>query len=418
MGAILRTRAPHSRRSFPKVPPPHPAVRCVLRYSWSFLHLVQRRLSARRKLAVVVNEASYFISHRLPLALEASRRGDELVVFCGAGTGEHALDQLGVRHRTFALSRSGFNPINELRSLRQLRALYAEERPDLVHHVTIKPVIYGTPAARWEQIPAVVNAIPGLGFVFTRRGFGAAIRRGLVNVMYRLALLHPNMRLIFQNREDMESFLSHSTISHRDAYLIRGSGVDLEALVFAEEPPGPPVFVLIARMLKDKGVREFVDAARIVGREFPEWRFHLVGDVDAGNPSSLLRETLEDWQEEGVIEWIGHANDICTVLTFSHVVCLPSYREGLPKSLLEAAAVGRAIITTNVPGCREVVTDNVTGVLTEPRDVGTLAAAMKRVGQDPEFRRRLAVAARRKAEAIFSIEDVVRDTYMIYDELI
>ncbi|MCZ6887870.1 MAG: glycosyltransferase family 4 protein [Gammaproteobacteria bacterium] len=377
-----------------------------------------RGIDRSRKIAIVVNEASYFISHRLPLALEARSRGDEVLVICGKDTGEEMLEAHRVRYRTFDLSRSGFNPIREFASIKQLRRIYTEEQPDLVHHVTIKPIIYGTPAARWENIPAVVNAVPGLGFVFTRRGIGALIRRLLVNLMYRLALDHPNMRLIFQNREDMTAFLKSSTIPHRNAYLIRGSGVDLNSLPFSAEPDGGPTFVLVARMLKDKGVREFVEAARAVRRQHPNWRFWLAGDVDSGNPSSLLPETLAAWQAEGVVEWMGHTEDVAKVLSEANVACLPSYREGLPKSLLEAAAIGRAIITTNVPGCREVVTDDVTGLLVEPRDPITLAEAMLRLGANFRQRQRLALAARKKAEAVFSIEDVVNDTFLVYDELL
>ena len=370
-----------------------------------------------KKLVVVVNEASYFISHRVRLALEAANRGFDVLVVCGEGTGEERLAELGIPYRTIVLSRSGFNPLQEIKTIRQLRDVYAQEKPDLVHHVTIKPVLYGTSAARWESVPAVVNAVPGLGFVFTRRGLRAGFRRGLVNLMYRLALLHPNMRLIFQNREDMEAFQTHAVVSPRHSYLIRGSGVDLDQLRAHPETVAPVTFVLVARMLKDKGVREFVDAAREVGRSEPSWRFLLVGDVDAGNPSSLRRETLEAWQSEGVIDWRGHCKDVASVLISSHVAVLPSYREGLPKSLLEAAAIGRAIIATNVPGCTEVVSDGVTGLLVEPRDVQSLSEAMLKLGRDRELRQRLARAAREKAEAVFSIEDAVDDHFLVYDEL-
>ena len=375
-------------------------------------------MTANRKLLFFVNEGAFFGSHRLPLAQEANRRGFEVVVVCGEGTGEAGLERLGIRTRTVRLSRSGFNPLREWRTFRELLAVYRAENPDIVHHVTIKPVIYGTRVARRIGVPAVVNAIPGLGFVFTQSGFLGALRRTAVNALYRFALVHPRMRLVFQNREDMLGFAHHGIGAAEKAYLIRGSGVDLAALQHSPEPPGSPRFVLVARMLKDKGVREFVEAARLLKVTEPDWTFELVGDVDPGNPASLVRAELERWRDEGIVRWSGYRSDVGRVLAESHVVCLPSYREGLPKSLLEGAASGRAMIATDVPGCREVVRDGVTGLLVPPRDARALAEAMRRLGEDPGLRRRLGKAAREKAEILFSVEDVVRDTFLIYDELL
>lgn len=171
------------------------------------------------KILFVVNEASFFLSHRLPIAEEATRRGCQVMVACAKGTGEEKLDELNIRYRTLPLSRSGINPLEELRTFRTLLRIYREERPDLVHHITIKPVLYGTQAARWSKVPAVVNAVPGMGFIFTRRGQVAAIRRSFVNLLYRAALSHANMRVIFQNIEDMRGFLGHAIIARHQAAL-------------------------------------------------------------------------------------------------------------------------------------------------------------------------------------------------------
>jgi glycosyltransferase involved in cell wall biosynthesis len=372
----------------------------------------------RRKILFVVNDAGFFKSHRLRLAQEASARGYEPVVACGRSSGEAALCEYGIRCRTFALSRSGLNPIRDLNTFIALLRIYRDEKPDIVHHVTIKPVIYGTLASRLAHVPAVVNAIPGMGFVFTQRGFTASVVRNLVNLLYRIALVHGNMRFIFQNREDLQNFVEHTVIPEPQTYLIRGSGIDLNDFPFMPEPPGPVTFVLLARMLSDKGIREFVEAARRVRSSQPQWRFVLVGGVDPGNPSSLTDAELEAWNAEGVVEWLGHRSDVPAILAGAHVACLPSYREGLPKSLLEASAIGRPMIASNVPGCREVVRDGITGLLVEPRDAVALAAAMLRLGLDPALRARLGRAARERAEALYSIEDVVRDTFLIYDELL
>ncbi len=372
----------------------------------------------RRKVLFVVNDAGFFRSHRLRLAQEALRRGFEPVVACGESTGEDTLEEFGIRCRAFDLSRSGLNPLRDLKTFFALLRIYRDEAPDIVHHVTIKPVIYGTLASRFAHVPAVVNAIPGMGFVFTQRGFNARVVRGLVNLLYKIALNHDNMRYIFQNREDLQSFVENTVIPEHATYLIRGSGIDLNEFPCTPEPPEPVTFVLVARMLSDKGIREFVAAARRVRLLQPNWRFQLVGGVDAGNPSSLTEVELIAWNAEGVVEWLGHRADVHAILGRSHVVCLPSYREGLPKSLLEASAAGRPMIASNVPGCREVVRDGITGLLVEPRDSTALADAMLRLGQDPVLRRKLGKAARERAEGLYSIEDVVRDTFLIYDELL
>ncbi len=371
-----------------------------------------------RKILFVVNDAGFFKSHRLRLAQEAIARGYEPVVACGTSTGEAQLGEFGIRCRSFDLSRSGLNPLRDLETFIALLRIYRDEAPDIVHHVTIKPVIYGTLASRIARVPAVVNAIPGMGFVFTQRGMRARVMRNLVNLLYRIALSHDNMRFIFQNREDMQAFVEHTVIPEQLTYLIRGSGIDLEEFPFSPEPAGPVSFVLLARMLSDKGIREFVAAARSVRLQQPDWRFVLVGGVDPGNPSSLTQSELESWRAEGAVEWLGHRSDVRAVLADSHVVCLPSYREGLPKSLLEASGIGRPMIASNVPGCREVVRDGITGLLVEPRDSAALAAAMMRLGLDPALRARFGRAARERAEALYSIDDVVRDTFLIYDELL
>jgi glycosyltransferase involved in cell wall biosynthesis len=377
-------------------------------------------MSARtgRTILFVVNSAEFFLSHRRRLAEEASRRGARVAVVCGEETGEDGLLRYGIETHVIPLARAGSNPLAEWRSYRALVRIYAQTCPDLVHHVTIKPVIYGTRAARVCGVPAVVNAISGLGFVFTARGALPRVRRMAVNALYRVALVHPNMRIIFQNEDDEEEFLARLPIRREQAVLIRGSGVDLGEFVPRSEPAGPITFVLVARMLRDKGVCEFVDAAAQLRAERPDWRFRLVGDVDSGNPTSLTHAALERWQAAGSVEWLGHRDDVAAVLTNAHVVVLPSYREGLPKALIEAAASGRAAIASDVPGCRDVVQDGVTGLLVPPRQATALANAMRRLGEDRDLRLAMGRAARARAEARYGLDDVVRQTFRVYDELL
>ncbi|MBV1904964.1 MAG: glycosyltransferase family 4 protein [Pseudomonadales bacterium] len=366
----------------------------------------------------VVNEAWFFLSHRLPLALEAQKQGYQVKVICRQNSEEERLKEYDIEYKLVDIERGSGGLISELRLLLQLYKIYRSDRPDLVHHITSKPVICGTIAARLASVPAVVNAIPGRGFVANRRGFVARIRKFLVNSLYKFALAHKNMAVVFQNRDDANEFLDGGLIHSSEAHLIRGAGVDLDDYPCLPEVSGPLTFSLISRMLKDKGVREFVEAAGIIKRAHPDWVFQLVGGVDKGNPSSLDEETLRNWDEAGVINWLGHSDSIAEVLHHSHVVCLPSYGgEGIPKVLLEATASGRAIITTDIPGCRELVRDGATGLLIPPRNSNALADAMMTLGTDEKLRARLSVSARERTKALFSVQDVVRDTFLVYEGL-
>ncbi len=369
------------------------------------------------KILYVVNDANFFLSHRLPLGLTALQQGHEVVVAAAPDTGEGGLAGHGLRYVPVPMSRSGFNPVDELTTYQRLKELYRREQPDLVHHVTIKPVLYGSAAARRIGVAAVVNAVPGMGFMFTRRGFRAAVLRTLINSMYRFALRHPNMRVIFQNSEDMRGFIGHAIVHRERAVLIRGSGVVLDAFTPEAAPPPPITFLMVARMLRDKGVYEFARAAAQVQAAHPQWRFLMAGDVDQGNPSSLTTAELQAMQAEYGVEWLGHVQDVAALMQQVHVVCLPTYREGLPKTLLEASAAGRPMVGTDIAGCREVIAQGVTGLLVPPRVVQPLADAMRTLGEDEGMRQRFGRAAREKAEAVFSVDDVVEHTFRVYREL-
>ncbi len=372
------------------------------------------------KLLYDVNEASFFLSHRLPLALEPRSRGYDVVVATAPDTGEERVIALGLQHRAIKLTRSGFNLGAEISSYRALKRLYQEEKPDLVHHVTIKPVLYDSFAARASGVKAVVNAVPGMGYVFTRGGTRASIARAGVNFVYRLAMQHQNMRVIFQNREDLAAFVAHAIVRREQTVLIRGSGVDLDRYCRSPEPDTAPTFLLASRMLKDKGVVGFAQAAAAIkaGVHHQDWNFRLAGGVDAGNPGSLTEVELRRLEADYGVEWLGHRDDIEELLRGCHVLCLPSYyREGVPKVLLEGSAVSRAMIASDMDGCREVITDEVTGLIVAPHDVESLAAAMIRLGADAALRQRLGQAAYDKAVAVFSEQDIVAHTFRVYEEL-
>ncbi|MCB9753276.1 MAG: glycosyltransferase family 4 protein [Myxococcales bacterium] len=376
---------------------------------------------AGRSLLFVVNTEWFFVSHRLPLAraaLEANAR----VTLAAGGDGEAlraTAEGRAIRFVPTPLSRSGVNPLRELGGVLTLRRLYQRERPDLVHHVTSKPVIYGSLAARGLPL-TVLNAVSGLGYAFTGRGSSPrrAVLRATMQRLYRAALHRPRTYTVFQNQDDLELFIGLGLVDAASTLMIRGSGVDCRRFAPRPEPPGVPVVVLPSRLLRDKGVEEFVAAARLLRRERAPARLVLVGKPDPGNPSSIAPERVAAWQREGVIEWWGHSDDMPETLARAHVVALPSHREGLPKILLEAAASGRALVATDVPGCREVCLHRHNGLLVPPHDPAALGRAIATLAGDAALRAQLGARGRALALAEFSIERVVAAHMEVYRALL
>ncbi len=370
---------------------------------------------------IVVNTATFYLSHRRPIGRALRDAGVDVAVAAAPSDGAaRELEADGLRFSPLPLSPAGRSPANEARVVAALVALYRRERPDVVHHVTIKPVLYGSLAARALSIP-VINAISGLGYVFIPQpGAPLAHRalRGGVELAYRAALSGARTRVIFQNPDDRARFIDGGYVAAARTRLIKGSGVELSRFAPSPRPEGPPLVVLPARMLRDKGIVELVEAARLVRRARPDVRFALVGGNDSENPATISTAELEGWVREGVVEWWGHRRDMPEVLRQASLVVLPSYREGLPLALAEAAASGRAIVTTDVPGCREVVRHGETGWLVPPRESAPLARAIAEALSDEVELDRRAAASRRLAERELSIDAVVSQTLDVYRELL
>lgn len=379
--------------------------------------MTPRPARERPKLLFTVNDAGFFVSHRLPLALAARKAGYDVHVATAPGPGAAEITAHGLPYHPVPISRSGLNPLSEIRTVWSLARLYRRLRPDLVHLVTIKPVLYGGIAARLSGVPAVVAAVSGLGHVFIRRGSISALLRTAIKAAYRIALSHRRLRVIFQNPDDRRQFVAQGLVGEPDCVLIKGSGVDVRRFAATPEPAGIPVVVLPARMLREKGIVEFVEAARRLRRDGIEGHFTLVGDRDPGNPTSIPQEQLDAWNRDGDVDWWGYRDDVPEVLAGANIVCLPSYREGLPKSLIEAAACARPIVATDVPGCREIARDRENAILVPPRDPEALAAALRRLIEDPDLRRRLGARGREIAVAEFSLDRVIADTLDVYRDL-
>lgn len=371
-----------------------------------------------KRLLFVINDLLFFISHRLPLAIAAKERGFEVHIATPQEKTPSEIKEIGFVFHTIPLSRKGKNLFKEAKSIFAIYRLMRTVKPDLVHLVTIKPVLYGGLVARLLRVPSVVVAISGLGSQYISSNLTAKLRCKVMNQLYRLALKHPNLKIIFQNPDDRQMLLQTEAFSLSQTVLIRGSGVDLSLYQATPEKNGGIVVAMISRLLKDKGVIEYVAAAKMLKSQGVNARFMLIGELDYGNPTCIDKDLLKTWHSEGYVELFGFRKDIPQLMQQTNIIVLPSYREGLPKVLLEAAASGRAVVTTNVPGCRDAIEPNQTGLLVPVKDVKALASAIERLIDDSDYRQQLGKEGRLLAEREFAIEHVVAAHMDIYYELI
>lgn len=369
---------------------------------------------AHKTILFLVTEDWYFWSHRLPIARMARDNGARVVVAARMAAHAQRIRDEGFETVDVPFDRSGLNPRRDSRTLVILTALYRRIRPDIVHHVAAKPTLYGSLAARAAGIPVVINAMAGLGFMFTGEGAGRSVARTVFETGLRLVCRGSCFWTILQNEDDREVFSSLGFAPDR-LVLIAGSGVDVDLYrPAATAPRGNPVAICVARMLRDKGIVELVEAARILRSKGVPLEVHLVGGADA-NPTSIPPEELRRWCEEGVVRVLGHVDDPRPHYAQASIAVLPSYREGLPKALLEAAACGLPLIATDVPGCRSVCRDGETGILVPPRSPGDLADALERLARDPEARSRYGRRARHLVEERFSTTVVAEQTLALYE---
>jgi glycosyltransferase involved in cell wall biosynthesis len=372
-----------------------------------------------QKLLFVVNVDWFFWSHRLPIALEALRQGYIVHVATALTDKLTDLKSHGLVVHSLSMDRNSSSIWATVKSVWQFYRLFKHVKPDIVHLVTIKPVLLGGLAARLASVPAIVAAVSGLGFVFVAKGLNASARRWLVGCLYRLALGHNNLKVIFQNPDDQFSVRTLARLPDHKMATIRGSGVDLIKYAVRPVPKGIPIVLLAARLIADKGVFEFVQAARLLRQRSCNARFVLVGGLDRANPTSFTEADLSSWTQDGLLEWWGHRTDMPHVLANAQVVVLPSYYgEGLPKVLVEAAACGRVVVTTDHPGCRDAIDPDITGILVPVRDVVALADALEVLINDPLKCQEMGIAGRALAEKAFDVQMVVAAHFQIYKELL
>lgn len=378
-------------------------------------------MSKSQKILFVVTEDWYFCSHRLPLAIALVKQGYNVSVLTRTNEYKELISSHGIQVISWEnISRLGMNVFSEIKTFLELFGVLKSEKPDLVHLVAVKPAVYGGLAAYFLNIPARVFALGGLGFIFSSRKKLAKVLRPVILILFRLIFNQKNSRLILQNEDDINLLQNKAKVNLGQIRLIRGAGVDLEQYTYQPLPEGIPVVMLAARMIWDKGIGDFVQAAKIIQQKNIKARFVLVGDPDDQNPNGISRAQLEQWHQSGVVEYWGHQKDMPKILSQAHILCLPSYYgEGLPKVLIEAMACGRAIITTNMPGCYQLIQkDPENGILISPQKPDELASAILLLLANPERCTLMGKNGRELVHQKFALNIIIRQTQEVYNELL
>ena len=373
----------------------------------------------KRKLLFLVTEDWFFCSHFFERAQAAKLAGYQVSVVTRESKHAKKIRDAGFNLIPIEFNRRGLNPLKELYTLWNLIFIYLRERPDIVHHIAAKPILYGTLSAIASRRPKILNDPVGMGYIFSTNNIATRLLRPFLRFGYHF-LLNPNKsKVVFENNDDLNHFVNVRAVKSQNAILIRGAGIDLTKFEFrGKEPFGIPVITLLSRMLWDKGIAEFIAAAQMLNEEGIEARFVLVGMPDIDNPSAIPVEQLNLWSRRFNIEWWGWQDDVVGVWNKTHIACLPSYREGLPKSLLEAAAIGLPIVTTDAIGCREVVNDGDNGFIVPIKNSKLLAGQLRKLIFDSKLRQEMGKKSRVMVEKKFSSEKIIEETLSVYSELL
>lgn len=369
------------------------------------------------KIIFFVTEDWYFWSHRLPIARAAKVAGFEVVVVTRVDKHRAQIENEGFKVIPVKLKRQSKNIFKEISFVFQIIKIYHQENPDLVHHVAMKPIIYGTLAAFFNKTPHVVNAYAGLGFLFISENWKAKLLKYILLVCYKVLFLIKPTHTIFQNSEDLRFFINSGIVNKKRTELIRGSGVNLFDFNVADEPEGRITVMLASRMLWDKGIGELIEATKVLKAKNIDFRTILVGKPDSENPKSISENILKKWDDDGIIEWWGYQENMPEILSKAHIIVLPSYREGVPKGLLEAAACGKPIVTTDVVGCREVVKHLENGFLVHVKDIQSLSHALEILIKNSGLRHEMGTKGRQLVEKYFSEQVVVEKTMKLYKKI-
>lgn len=375
-----------------------------------------------KKLLFNLTEDWFFCSHFLERALAAKKAGYSIFVLSRQSLNKDVLENYGVKFISVPFDRKSTNPFYEFYVLIRIILIYKKVKPDIVHQVAAKPIIYGSIAARICRIKSVINAPVGMGYVFTSDTIKAKILKPLLKILFKFLInshngVNKRNKVIFENHDDLNYFINLKAVDPKNACIIQGAGVKIKQNYKPQKNKKIPTIALVARMLKDKGINEFVEASKIVNREKILGNFLLVGDIDQGNPSSLKRQTLVKWNDDKVIKWVGWIDNVDEILKKTDILCLPSYREGLPKALIEGAAFGLPIVTTNTVGCKDVVEHGVNGFLVPTKDVKQLSKRILELIKSKDLRNKMGMASFNIASRKFSSEIINSQTLDVYNEM-
>ena len=377
----------------------------------------------QKRILFNITEDWFFLSHFLSRALNAKKAGFDIYVCCNETNKRKIIENYGIKFIKHPYKRSNINPLYELYILIRLLFVIKKTKPDLIHNIALKPIIHGSCAARLLNFRSVVNAPVGLGYVFTSKNLKARLLKPILLFLLRIFLDSNNGKnkkgkVIFENSDDLNYFKLLKAVDSRHSCVISGAGVEIDKTFSKKKIKNKiPRVILIGRMLKDKGIYEFFEAFQLLKKKQIKCQFVLVGDVDPLNPASLKRSTLEKWKDENSIEWLGWINNIEKVLLQTDILCLPSYREGLPKSLVEGAAVGLPLVATDTVGCREVVIDGYNGFLVPIKDSEKLAVAIEKLILDSSLRKSMGRESFKMASTKFSSTIINSSTLKVYNEL-
>jgi glycosyltransferase involved in cell wall biosynthesis len=384
------------------------------------------------KIIYSTNTSWSLFNNRRPQIKSTLKQNWQVGCVCSKGPFLEQIRKFGVNKIFLLLNyKKNVDLISDLLLFFEFYRIYRKWKPEIVHQFSIKPVIYGTIAARLTKVPIIVNTIPGLGYVFTRTEMKRKILRIIVSLLYKISAKLCDF-IFFQNEDDKRLFINHKIVSHGKTLVVPGSGVDTqyysqdrinkkiinEAKKELKHKPNQIVILMASRMLYDKGIAELVECSSRIKEKKPEVRFILAGPLDTGNPAHIPLQVIEKWEEENKIEYLGRRQDIRELIAMSDIVVLPSYREGKPRFLLEAMSMGKPIITTDVPGCRDTVENGLNGILVPMKDVESLFNAVLKLVNDVELRRKMGEKSRKKAEREFDEKIVVDQTMEIYSQFI
>jgi glycosyltransferase involved in cell wall biosynthesis len=368
----------------------------------------------KNKIIFLVNVDSFFVSHRLPIAKQLLLDGYEVHIATQFTRYKKTLLKMGFNTHDINFNKNSVNLLKAILPIFQIFFLIRKIKPTIIHLISLKPIIFGGFVTLISPINSMVISITGLGSMFLKKDIFYKIRENMFNLFYRIIFLFPNLKVILQNRSDLNYLIKNAKLKKNKTEIIRGSGVDLKSLKFSEIPKRAPIIVMASRIIADKGIFEYIKSIQYLKKHNFEGKFYLVGDIDHKNPSAIKKSTVNYWHKKKIIIYVKHQKKISTFLKKSTIIVLPSYREGFPKILMEAAACGRPVVTTNVPGCKDAIIKNVTGILVPPKNHILLARAIKNLCDNRKRLETIGKAARKHALKNFDINNVVSQHLYIY----